>query len=203
VPTSNLALAPAVLHYCWEIVNEEAHPLPARVLDVGVGTGKYGVLLREYCRHDLGVDGVEPEARYLDLYPWLDTLYGCVYRVPVEALPLTVLAAYDLLLMVDVLEHLDPIEGRAILDAIPCPVVVCTPREAFQNPECIDYPTEAHRSCWSPAAFGATGRLERWDEDAWSAHGAVIVRLCAAGGGAWTGVSLPGGPMPDPIEVPA
>ena len=41
MPTSSLDVWPRLLHLCWQVN-------PRRILDVGPGHGKAGILLREY-----------------------------------------------------------------------------------------------------------------------------------------------------------
>jgi hypothetical protein len=65
------------------------------------------------------------------------------------------LGAYDLVLLVDVLEHLTHEQGEQLLARIPGRALVCTPRDFFQNPQFADYPTEEHRSVWTVAEIEA------------------------------------------------
>ena len=162
MPTSNLALAPAIIHLCWEVQ-------PARILDVGPGWGKYGLLLREYVNPKATIDAVEMEPSYIT--PRLEAIYDTVYKCDVRDFGEGTLETwYDLVLMVDVIEHLTKEDGLALLERIPGHVVVCTPSEFFQNPDTV--PSEVHRSLWTPEDFG--DRLEvQWV----NAQGAVLVRL--------------------------
>jgi len=151
---------------------------PARVLDVGPGNGKYGVILREYGhRHLELLDAVEAEPRYLESFPWLSALYDHVYTTDVVHLVDHSLARYDLVLMVDVLEHLTHDDGEELLRRIPGRVVVSTPRDFFQNPEADQgWPTERHRSVWTVDELAAVRDLEVVDVDAFDKLGGIIVR---------------------------
>jgi hypothetical protein len=161
MPTSNLALWPAILDLVWQV-----HP--ERVLDVGPGHGKAGVLLREYCGTEI-VDAVEAWEPYVT--PRLRAIYDSVWTGDVMDFPPASLDGYDLVLLVDVIEHLSREDGFELLHRIPERVVVCTPAEFFQNPEHEDCPPEKHRSLWSLTDFG-----DRVEADA-SALGGVLVRL--------------------------
>ncbi len=135
---------------------------------MGPGWGKYGILLREYVDPDLIVDAVEAWEPYVTrrleaAYDEVITADVCSFFEP--------LADYDLVLMVDVLEHLEKADGLAVIDRIPGWIVICTPAEFFQNPEAVEIPPERHRSLWSVTDFG-----DRLEHDA-SQLGGVLVRL--------------------------
>jgi hypothetical protein len=148
---------------------------PRSILDVGPGWGKAGVLLREY----VGVppiervDAVELWRPYVTLR--LRALYDDVFICDVRDLSDEQLGSYDLVLMADVLEHLGKLEGLALLERIPGHVVVCTPREFFQNPEAGEIPPEEHRSLWTREDFG--DRVDIFDEHALEQWGALALRL--------------------------
>lgn len=165
MPTSNLALAPNVIHLV-----HLAQPHRA-VLDVGPGRGKYGILLREYLNEPPDVlDAVEAEPSYVT--PRLRALYDSVFVADVRDMPDDALGRYDLVLMVDVIEHLDKNDGVELLRRIPGRVVVCTPEEFFSNGPGLP-PSEEHRSLWSRDDFAA---LRTIDGDL-SALGGIVVSL--------------------------
>lgn len=156
MPTSNLAVAPAVL---WTVA-EVDH---GRILDVGPGWGKYAVLLREYLNDKpTRIDAVEAWVPYVDQHG-LGCLYDRIWPTDVCLLPDDVLASYDVVLMVDVIEHIDKAAAIELLARIPCRVVICTPVEWFATDDGLP-PTEAHVSHWTVADFEATGRLEAYSE---------------------------------------
>lgn len=135
------------------------HDVPhQRVLDVGPGHGKYAVLLREYTTPPEQLDAVEAHTPYVVAYD-LDGLYDQVFHADVCDLTDEQLAAYDLVLMVDVIEHIDKDAAVALLDRIPGRVVICTPVDFFHNgPGLPD--SETHRSHWTGADWEATRRVE-------------------------------------------
>lgn len=163
MPTSNLALWPAILHLVWE-----KHP--ARVLDVGPGRGKAAGLLREYVDPAMRVDAVEAWPGYVT--DRLRAAYDEVLVADALTVPSGVLNGYDLVLMVEVVEHMDKTAALDLLGRIRCPVVVCTPAEFFHNGPNLP-PTEDHVSLWTVADFG-----DRVERDC-SQMGAVLVRLAA------------------------
>src|SRR5437870_2488502 len=83
--------------YICEVLAREK---PARVLDVGAGYGKYGVLAREY--------GGSTVVDALDINPPRYPVYDHVYLGDLSKLDLPAEASrYDLALFIDVIEHLD------------------------------------------------------------------------------------------------
>lgn len=176
MPSSNLAIAPVIMHLVWDAKHNFRYPIK-RILDVGPGRGKYAVLLREYVDPLLIIDAVEAEQRYIT--PRLRAIYDSVYWEDVTLMGKR-LDNYDLVLMVDVIEHIDKEIALELLNRIPGWIVICTPQEWFQNPEHEEFPFEEHRSLWTAADFG-----DRLEHDA-SQLGGLIVRLK---------------PLDDPIHV--
>lgn len=160
MPSSLLALAPAVIHMVWETKAK-------RILDVGPGRGKYGLLIREYVGDPERLDAVELEPTYIT--PRLTAIYDNVFLGDVCDY---VTYPYDLVLMLDVIEHIEKPKALALLDRLECQVIISTPMEFFENPS--DLPdSERHVSHWTSTDFGP-----RVDRD-WSQLGAVLVRLAA------------------------
>jgi len=147
MPTSNLLLAAELCHM---VERTGAH----KVLDVGPGHGKYGVLLREYAGVEL-VDAVEMWEPYVEAFG-LEGIYGTVYHGDVCNLPDVVLAAYDCVFLGDVIEHIPKRRALTLLDRIPGWVVICTPVEFYPQPH--EVPTEHHVSHWTAEEFTAMAR---------------------------------------------
>jgi len=141
MPSSNLAVAPTILALAAEAPHE-------RILDVGPGHGKYAVLCREYLSGVRVVDAVEAWAPYVKDFG-LECLYDDVVIGDVMDLPPAFFLDYDLVLMVDVLEHLDHADGERFLQSVGPRVIVSTPANFFQNPEYEEVPPEKHRSLWT------------------------------------------------------
>lgn len=176
MPSSALPIVPSAVVMALE-------HRPRRVLDVGPGNGKYGVLLREYARPALErLDAIELEERYPDAFPWLEHVYDELRIGDVCGVPTDELWDYDLVLMVDVLEHLDHDAGAELLGRIPGRVVVCTPRDFFQNPEAdLGWESERHRSVWTLEELEAIRRLEVVDRYALDNLGGILVTMAPLG----------------------
>lgn len=150
MPTSNLHLAAEL---CYMVERTGAH----KVLDVGPGHGKYGVLLREYAHVEL-VDAVEMWEPYVAEFG-LEGIYNHVFRGDACNLPDAVLAAYDCVFLGDVIEHIDKERALALLERIPGWVVICTPVDYYAQPH--EVPTEHHVSHWTTEDWQAMPRLNQ------------------------------------------
>ena len=96
---------------------------PKSVLDIGVGFGKYGMLAREYLelwdegkdydKRDIRIDGIEAFEKYItDLHKYI---YDNIYTGnALDVLP-NLEQKYDLILIIDVLEHFSYEEGMKLL----------------------------------------------------------------------------------------
>ena len=161
MPTSNL-------HQISDIVELIVDADPQSILDVGVGFGKFGVLAREYLelldgRSIYGdwqrrIDGVE-------IFPdYLTGLHETIYdRVIVgdaaEILPKLPERQYDLVLLIDIIEHFDRPTGFEVLNQclrVGRNVIVGTPLGFFTQ-EGYGNPHEQHRSLWSRRDLRSTG----------------------------------------------
>jgi 2-polyprenyl-3-methyl-5-hydroxy-6-metoxy-1,4-benzoquinol methylase len=124
---------------------------PKTVLDIGVGRGKYGLLAREYSQVAERIDGVEGEPRYVNkrLKAIYDNLYIFDIREKLETLP----RDYDLVLMIDVIEHLSKEDAYKVLDFFTeSTILIATPDEELLQ-TIPEYPLENHISHWSMLDF--------------------------------------------------
>ena len=95
------------------------------ILDIGTGFGKYGMLLRErldirflrYHKKDwlTIIDGVEPFEDYIN--PIHLHVYNDIFKYKIEKL-IGWLDRYDVIIMIDVLEHLSKRVGKRVLRKI-------------------------------------------------------------------------------------
>jgi hypothetical protein len=160
---------------------------PSSVLDVGVGYGKWGFLIREaldfmHGRHEpnqfkVRIDGLEAFEGYTSpLYAWVyDEVRHCDVVSVVEDLP-----SYDLVVMGDVIEHMPKEVGLRVLQTLlqkSRNVIVATPSEFFAQ-DILDNPWETHRSAWSREDFAA------WPYD-FQLIGMTIVTVLGGRGSSW------------------
>lgn len=141
MPTSNLYVWPEVI----ALVDQVPH---TSVLDVGPGHGKGSILLREYLNvPPHRISAVEAEETYVDRFA-LSTLYDDVLIGDVCGIGDEALGDYDVVLMVDVIEHIADEKAFDLLRRIPGRVVICTPVEWFMTDAGLP-PSEAHVSHWT------------------------------------------------------
>jgi glycosyltransferase involved in cell wall biosynthesis len=134
---------------------------PQSILDLGPGFGKYGVLCREtldvaferYSRKKWAtiIDGVEGWQEYRN--PIHDYVYNKVYYARIQD-QLPKLGMYDVVLLIDVLEHFPKEEGLRLLDEMLAhankALIVATPMEPAPQVEYLGNSLEGHRSRWTP-----------------------------------------------------
>ncbi len=132
-----------------EIVN--IVPQPASILDLGCGGGLYGALCRNYLDFRFGrlapgdwrtfIHGVEIFEKY-DNPTW-----NCYDQVSCADFQKQDLFEYDLVLMIDSLEHLPPAVGWRLLDELVQNnrrVIVSVPNGIMPQGETFGNPHEAH-----------------------------------------------------------
>lgn len=143
---------------------------PQKTLDVGMGFGTHGVLIREYL--DLWdnvnekemyawkreLDGIEIFEKYVS--PAHRFLYDDIYIGDARAIIPTLKKHYDLVIFADVIEHLSSADGRTILSnmlAIADNVIISTPRNAKEQGAQYGNEHERHISQWSEKEFKEFG----------------------------------------------
>lgn len=143
---------------------------PRTVLDLGMGFGGCGVVVREWL--DFGVRpwkthlvGVEAWADYRN--PVWD-LYNAVYVQTIEQFLAHCAETFDCVVLGDVLEHFEKNQGRNILEAIKPRVapegtfLVMTPAKFVPQAAVYGNEWERHRSLWSPDDLAQSGfQVER------------------------------------------
>ncbi|MER2261113.1 MAG: glycosyltransferase [Psychrobacillus sp.] len=148
-----------------EIVNLVVVDGPRSILDIGVGFGKYGLLLREvfdipYERYEkdswhLQLDGIEGYEGYNN--PVHDYVYNNIYYGNIfEVLP-TLKKKYDTLLLIDVLEHFDKKDGLRLIDELlritNKSLIISTPLYPAEQGEYLGNDLETHKSRWNIIDF--------------------------------------------------
>ena len=128
MPISNPWHMATVLHYARAVK-------PVRILDIGVGMGAYGFMLRQFLdvinenvsknTWEKCVEGIEIFEAYQN--PVWDYVYDKVHMGDVRKI-LPTLASYDLVICADVLEHFPIDEARLLIQSIleKAPVLIAT-----------------------------------------------------------------------------
>ncbi len=146
MPTSDYTHIPAVLDYICAM-----NPMPISIFEIGVGFGKWGVLLREIL-----------DARYgrVNRFRWHADIYGVEvfqdYRNPAWDVYTLVtvgdglhgdICGNDVVMMMDVLEHFEPQIGMTLLRKLVrwnSRVIVSVPNGPMPQGEVFGNPHEAH-----------------------------------------------------------
>jgi len=134
------------------------------ILDVGVGFGKYGLLLREYLELWDGrgvynqwkrrIDGIEAVRGYLTAVHHY--IYDHIYvGYALEVVP-TLRERYDLILLKDIIEHFSMEDGLRLKQCTTergRNVLISTPKSVSIQSNAFGNPYETHRSQWTKADF--------------------------------------------------
>lgn len=165
MPTSDIGSVPAIIHEAYRLQ-------PKRVLDLGAGCGKYGVLLREYLdgahgrvqrsQWQVEINAVEGWKPYInDLH---HAVYSIIWSDDFSSF-YPYYTGYDLVLMIDSLEHLDKTWGERVLDTLlknNKQVIVSVPMGRFYREQGAEFGNEfeRHRAKWNDVDFvSRNGRL--------------------------------------------
>jgi SAM-dependent methyltransferase len=153
---------------------------PQSVLDVGVGCGKYGLLLREYLegwekspsqilcagQRTLRVDGVEvfPEA----ITPVHKLLYDNIIVGDIANVCHDI-GDYDVIMMIDVIEHLEKSVAmktlQTLLPKVKKGIIISTPADDMPQDPLYGNEHERHVSVWSPADFASLNHVQTMIHD--------------------------------------
>jgi hypothetical protein len=146
---------------------------PKTVLDIGCGFGKYGFLLRDQLdvlneqkgpnvpNYSINrsswktqIDAIEVYEKYicdLQRYIYTNIFIGNIIDLVKN------LNNYDVILLLDVIEHFEKEEGRRLLDNLMSKVnkllVITTPPFEFTQGNICGNEFERHRSVWAPGDF--------------------------------------------------
>lgn len=153
MPSSFVESVPGVIHLLEKIVEGAPHP---RIVDIGPGWGKYGLMAREYFAPDL-LDAVEvPEGRTNGKLAGVQSMvYDHVLLGDAREMADDFWGTYDVALLIDVIEHMPLRHGHRLLKSIQgagCHVIVSTPK-VFEEQHDPANPYEEHVSLWSWREF--------------------------------------------------
>lgn len=148
-------------HIAFHLASQQ----PARVLDVGIGFGMYGAVVREWV--DLGVqpwkchlEGVEVHEAYRN--PVWD-LYNKVFIGTASQYLEHHAEPFNAVILGDVIEHLEKSAGRKLLVrlqqmvALGGDLFVTTPAEFVEQGAVCNNPYERHVSHWIAEEFTSLG----------------------------------------------
>jgi hypothetical protein len=147
-------------YHISKIMDIIIHINPMSVLDIGTGFGKYGVLCREYLELWDGrknysqflrrIDGVEVFGDYIT--PLHKFVYNNIYINDIVQVLDKIESRYDLVLLIDVLEHFEKHQGEFLLHKIlhnNDGVLISTPKKPSSQKDAFGNVYETHRSKWT------------------------------------------------------
>jgi hypothetical protein len=133
---------------------------PNSILDVGAGFGKYGLLCREYLElwdgrqkyHEFlrRIDGVEVYGKYVT--PVHQFIYNNIYLGDICTTVDKLNFKYDLILLIDVFEHIDKSAGQSLLEKLLRNnegILISTPKNPSDQKEAFENIHETHRARWT------------------------------------------------------
>ena len=151
---------PSSQYYHISIIMEMIISLnPRSVMDMGSGFGKFGVLCREYLElwdgrqkyeFNRRIDCVEIFLQYIS--PLHKYVYDNVYNENIIEIAPKLDTKYDLVLLIDVLEHFEKIDGINLLNTLLAKnesVLIITPKKPTPQKDAFGNVYETHRSRWS------------------------------------------------------
>lgn len=127
---------------------------PKSILDIGIGYGKYGMLAREYLdyahfkKREIVIDGIEGFGEYIQ--EGQRFYYDHIFVGDARVL-LPTLAQYDMILLLDTLEHFTRDDGLKILKACQSKakyILVGTPHDIGMQGAVYGNEFERHRFQW-------------------------------------------------------
>ena len=151
-------------HQLNQIVSAITITNPQSILDIGTGFGKYGLLAREYLEFwsdkpeytnwKRTIDGIEVFDKYIT--PLHRYIYNNLYIGEARIVLAELEKSYDLILLIDVIEHFSHSDGVAFLNLC-CKkaknVIVSTPKVFAEQGSVFENEHETHQSHWTVAEF--------------------------------------------------
>lgn len=179
MPVSYYQIAPNILDH---VIAEQ----PVTVLDIGIGFGKYGMLVREvldlpYERYEqkdwlVQIDGIEIHEGYKN--PIYEYIYRDIFYDNIQNV-LPTLENYDVTLFVDLIQNFTKEEGKRLIKQLLLKtnnaLIITTPLYPHSQSYYLDNPHERHISRWSQIDF--TDFDFHYEEVKIGDNGAQIIKI--------------------------
>lgn len=149
---------------------------PESILDIGIGFGKYGMLCREYLELWDGrnnykdftriIDGIEAFKDYIT--PLHGFIYNNIFIGDASELISTLETEYELVLLIDVLEHFEKEEGAIFIKNIlkrNKSLLISVPKLFEKQADSFGNRYEIHRSHWTENMLREFGKLYCVEDD--------------------------------------
>ena len=130
---------------------------PKKILDIGPGYGKYGLLFREYLeiwktiphKSEVKIDAVEVFPEYIS--PVHKYIYNKVYIGNAAKVIKKIKTSYDLIVLIDVIEHMEKKDGIKLIRELKKKsefILITTPKKHIEQTDLFSNKYEIHRSLW-------------------------------------------------------
>lgn len=140
MPSSHFHLIPTILATLGRYPEK-------RFLDIGCGSGKYGMLIKEYLSPTL-LDAVEVHKEYLnDCHFWI---YDCVHVQDIMTFDFGQ-KPYDMYLLLNIIDHLTKDDAVSLIKKIPGDILIAVPQTWYQHDH--EDIWERHKSFWKKEDF--------------------------------------------------
>lgn len=182
MPTSTYSQIPALIRYLQDVQ-------PVSILDVGLGNGKLGFIARDFLDVMLGeryrredwkirIDGIEAFGDYIQDHQ--RAIYDEIY-IGDACEVIDSLQTYEVIMLGDVLEHLDRARAEPFLDTCLAhctkAVILSIPLgERWTQEDIYGNPYERHRSYWQPEEFLSRASHSTLLEFPHGAYGTFLIR---------------------------
>ena len=151
MPSSHFHLIPTILATLGRYPEK-------RIIDLGCGSGKYGMLIKEYCS-PTKLDALEVHRDYINDVHF--SVYNHVYMMDVMQFDFAK-ETYDLYLVMNILDHLTREDAITLMEKIPGDMLVVVPQTWYQHDH--EDIWEKHKSFWKREdfneLFGSRYRVE-------------------------------------------
>lgn len=116
-------------------------------LDLGCGSGKYGMLIKEYLSPKK-IDGLDVHQDYINDLHY--AVYDCIYVQDVMTFDFTK-EIYDMYLVLNILDHLTRENALLLMEKIPGDMLIAVPQTWYQDDH--EDIWEKHKSFWKKEDF--------------------------------------------------
>ena len=142
-----------------------SYTAPRKILDIGIGGGKYAFLSREYLDQPYMEQPVHTVIHGVEAFPQYirslhSMLYDHIFIGDFARVKEQIDSDYDLILFIDVIEHFTKEEGLELIRFLlqrGKNLVIATPDGFVEQDEVFDNPYEIHKSGWSRSDFREFG----------------------------------------------
>lgn len=142
MPSSHFHLIPTIIATVGRYPTKE-------ILDIGCGSGKYGVLIKEYITPN--IDAIEANKKYANQFidSWLYS-YRTVELIDVMEYDFSK-KKYDLYLLLNIIDHLTREDALTVMDRIQGDMLIAVPQTWYQDDH--EDIWEKHKSFWKKEDF--------------------------------------------------